>query len=67
MKAEAAQDTSREGLDTAPLLSVVVPFYNQPDILDNARTIRERIAEGLGGDVEMIVVSDGSSRRPTRR
>ena len=60
MKAEAAQDTSREGLDTAPLLSVVVPFYNQPDILENARTIRERIAEGLGGDVEMIVVSDGS-------
>ena len=45
---------------TRPLLSVVVPVYNQPDIADNVRTIRERIESKLGEPIELIVVSDGS-------
>ena len=45
---------------TRPLLSVVVPVYNQPDAAGNVRVIRERVEAGLGEEVEMIVVSDGS-------
>jgi glycosyltransferase involved in cell wall biosynthesis len=45
---------------TRPLLSVIVPVYNQPQIGENARVIRERVEEGLGETVELIVVSDGS-------
>jgi dolichol-phosphate mannosyltransferase len=44
-----------------PLLSVVVPVYNEArTIVDNVRTIRERVEGGLGEAVEVIVVSDGS-------
>ena len=46
---------------TRPLLSVVVPFYNQPGIAENTRVIRERIAAKLREPFELIVVSDGSS------
>jgi glycosyltransferase involved in cell wall biosynthesis len=45
----------------APTLSVVVPVFNQAaSIVQNLRTIRERVAEGLGESFEVIVVSDGS-------
>jgi glycosyltransferase involved in cell wall biosynthesis len=44
-----------------PLLSVVIPVYNQAGtIVDNVSTIRERVESGLGESVELIVVSDGS-------
>ena len=44
-----------------PLLTVVVPVYNQArTIVDNVVTIRERVEHGLGEPVEFIVVSDGS-------
>jgi glycosyltransferase involved in cell wall biosynthesis len=44
-----------------PLLSVVVPVFNQAaSIVGNIRTIRERVAEGLEAPFELIVVSDGS-------
>ena len=46
---------------TGPLLTVVVPVYNQAGtIVDNVHTIRERVEAGLGEPVELIVVSDGS-------
>ena len=46
---------------TELLLSVVVPVYNQAaSILDNVQVIRERVAAGLEGPFELIVVSDGS-------
>jgi glycosyltransferase involved in cell wall biosynthesis len=45
---------------TRPLLSIVVPVYSQPQIADNVRVIRERVAQGLGEPFELIVVSDGS-------
>jgi glycosyltransferase involved in cell wall biosynthesis len=46
---------------TKPLLSVVVPVYNQAGtIVENVRTIRERVERGLDGSLELIVVSDGS-------
>ena len=43
-----------------PLLSVVVPVYNQHGIAENLRVIRERVEQGLGAPVELILVSDGS-------
>jgi glycosyltransferase involved in cell wall biosynthesis len=48
------------GEATRPLLSVVVPVYNQPGIAENIRIIRQRVEEGLGEPIEVIVVSDGS-------
>jgi glycosyltransferase involved in cell wall biosynthesis len=46
---------------TRPLLSVVVPVYNQAEtIVENVRTIRDRVAAGIGEPIELIVVSDGS-------
>jgi glycosyltransferase involved in cell wall biosynthesis len=46
---------------TRPLVTVVVPVYNQAGtIVENVRTIRERVERGLGGSLELIVVSDGS-------
>jgi glycosyltransferase involved in cell wall biosynthesis len=44
-----------------PLLSVVVPVFNQAaSIVTNLEIIRDQIAEELGVDFEIIVVSDGS-------
>ena len=49
-------------MSEAPLLSVVVPVYNQAEsIVANVDTILERIGAGLGEPFELIVVSDGSS------
>jgi glycosyltransferase involved in cell wall biosynthesis len=46
---------------TRPVLSVVVPVYNQEaTIVDNVAQIRDRVEAGLGQPVEVIVVSDGS-------
>lgn len=46
---------------TRPLLSVVVPVYNQAGtIVENVATIRQRVERGLGEPLEVIVVSDGS-------
>jgi glycosyltransferase involved in cell wall biosynthesis len=43
------------------VLSVVVPVYNQAgSIVDNVQVIHERVAAGVDGAVEVIVVSDGS-------
>jgi len=58
-KAPAAAVEQRR--QTRQLLTVVVPVYNQAGtIVDNVRTIRERVEHGLGAPVELIVVSDGS-------
>lgn len=47
-----------------PLLSVVVPVYNQAEaIAANLQVIEERIEAGLGAPFEVIVVSDGSVDR----
>lgn len=47
--------------DAQPLLSVVVPVFNQAgSIVENIRVIRERVAATLDGPFETIVVSDGS-------
>jgi glycosyltransferase involved in cell wall biosynthesis len=46
---------------TLPLLSVIVPVYNEAGtIVANVRTIRERVERELAGPLELIVVSDGS-------
>jgi glycosyltransferase involved in cell wall biosynthesis len=45
-----------------PLLSVIVPVYNQgPEIAGNVEAIREQITPRIDGELELIVVSDGSS------
>jgi glycosyltransferase involved in cell wall biosynthesis len=50
--------------ETRPLLTVVVPVYNQAGtIVENVRTIRERVEPEIDGGLELIVVSDGSIDR----
>ncbi len=45
-------------------LSVVVPVYNLAgSIAQNVRVIRDRVAAGMDGRIEVIVVSDGSVDR----
>jgi glycosyltransferase involved in cell wall biosynthesis len=47
--------------EVEPALSVIVPVYDMAgSIVDNVRTIRERVAAGLDEPFEVIVVSDGS-------
>jgi glycosyltransferase involved in cell wall biosynthesis len=56
-----SMDADDQFRPTRPLLSVVVPVYNQAGtIVENVRTIRERVEGALGGSLELIVVSDGS-------
>lgn len=44
-----------------PLLSVVVPVFNQAAaIVENVEVIRQRVRGDLGDDFEIVVVSDGS-------
>jgi glycosyltransferase involved in cell wall biosynthesis len=51
-----------------PVLSVVVPVYNQAaSIVENVEEIRRRVARGLAEAVELIVVSDGSIDRTAER
>jgi glycosyltransferase involved in cell wall biosynthesis len=51
----------RERTGARPILTVIVPVYNQAGtIVGNVRTIRERVEAGVDGPVELIVVSDGS-------
>ena len=61
METKTAQTETGEERETRPLLSVVVPVYNEArTIVENVRTIRDRVAAGLGESIELIVVSDGS-------
>jgi glycosyltransferase involved in cell wall biosynthesis len=54
-------DAADQSQPIRPLLSVVVPVYNQAGtIVENVRTIRERTEDALDGSLELIVVSDGS-------
>ena len=44
-----------------PLLSVVVPVFNQAaSIVANLEVIRDRVGNELGDEFEIVVVSDGS-------
>ncbi len=56
---------SRDEPQATPVaLSVVVPVYNLAgSIVENVRTIRDRVAAGANGPIEVIVVSDGSFDR----
>lgn len=61
METKTAHAETRNERETRPLLSVVVPVYNEArTIVENVRTIRDRVAAGLGESIELIVVSDGS-------
>lgn len=49
------------GSETQPLLSVIVPVYNEArTIVENVRAIRDRVSAGIDEPIEVIVVSDGS-------
>jgi len=52
-----------------PLLTVVVPVYNGgDDVVGNLETIKRAIGEGMSdGEMELIVVSDGSIDRTAER
>lgn len=53
--------SAREESGRRPLLSVVVPVFNQASsIVKNLEVVRERLRAGLGDDFEIVVVSDGS-------
>jgi glycosyltransferase involved in cell wall biosynthesis len=52
----------REQVPSRPVLSVVVPVYNQPRIAENLRVIRARVEKGLGTPIELILVLDGSEQ-----
>jgi glycosyltransferase involved in cell wall biosynthesis len=61
VKTTTAHTKPSEERETRPLLSVVIPVYNEaPTIVENVRTIRDRVAAGIGEPIELIVVSDGS-------
>jgi glycosyltransferase involved in cell wall biosynthesis len=62
VKTEVEHEETNMGDEVRPLLSVVVPVYNQPDIVDNVQTIRQRIESRLGEPIELIVVSDGDAK-----
>jgi glycosyltransferase involved in cell wall biosynthesis len=67
-KDEPSEAAGEQKRAARPLLSVVVPVYNQAGtIVDNVRTIRERIEPELGAALELIVVSDGSIDRSEER
>ncbi len=64
----AATETGERASSPRPLLSVVVPVYNQAgSIVENLRTIRERIGRELAELTEIVVVSDGSIDRTEER
>jgi glycosyltransferase involved in cell wall biosynthesis len=68
VSSDARQRAPRASADAgAPpeiALSVVVPVYNLAgSIAHNVRVIRDRIAAGMEGPIEVIVVSDGSVDR----
>jgi Glycosyl transferase family 2 len=51
-----------------PVLTVIVPVVDQESVIaKNVRVIRERVAAGLDGPFEIIVVSDGSLDRTAER
>ena len=62
MSTKAIHEQVRTTPETRPLLSVVVPVYNQPDVRKNVAVIRERIEGKLQEPIELIVVSDGSEQ-----
>ena len=65
MSAKAAPAKAGTPPQTRPLLSVVVPVYNQPGLAENVAVIRERVESKLGEQIELIVVSDGSEQAET--
>ena len=56
---KATQD-SREG-DARKLLSVVVPFYNEEDVVEDFHIRLSAVLAGLPLDAEVIYVNDGST------
>ena len=67
-RAEPGAPVDTADAEVRPLLSVVVPVFNQEAaIADNVETIRSSLEAGLGADFELIVVSDGSIDRTAER
>ena len=67
-RAEPSAPVDTAGAEARPLLSVVVPVFNQEAaIAENVETIRSSLEAGLGDDFELIVVSDGSIDRTAER
>jgi glycosyltransferase involved in cell wall biosynthesis len=57
-----------ERTEQRPVLSVVIPVYNQAaSIVENVEEIRRRVVSELPEPVELVVVSDGSIDRTAER
>jgi len=57
----AERQRSTQAVAARPLLSVVVPVYNQAgSIAESVQAIQDRVAEALRDAFELVVVSDGS-------
>ena len=57
---DAAPDVPR-GRSPRPDYSVVVPFYNEQDIVEKLHGRIAKVMAGLGGSYEIILVNDGST------
>ena len=56
-----ADDDQPSGTPVRPVLSVVVPVYGgATTIVENVGVIRRAVEAGVDGEIELIVVSDGS-------
>ena len=53
----------RDSPDMAPELSVVIPCYNEEDVLPELRRRLVGVCEGTGLSFEVVLVDDGSSDR----
>ena len=68
MTVRSAAEPSEAGPRDDIVLSVVVPVYNQAgSIVENVAIIRQRLEANVSGEVEIIVVSDGSIDRTQQR
>src|SRR5262249_12007645 len=48
---------------TGPVLSVVIPFLNEEDVLEETYASLKKHLDGLGDSYEMVFVDDGSTDR----
>lgn len=49
--------------EPAPVLSIVVPFLNEEEVLDQTYAVLKRHLDALGESYEMVFVDDGSTDR----
>lgn len=62
---DVAETLSKEmSVETYPSVSVVIPYYETGEIFERSLHFLANAIAKYGGDVEVIVVDDGSQKRP---